>query len=209
MTESLSFFIPGPVKAKQTKGIRTFTKADGTTGAVQYTPSDIRRAADHFAARCTPYAPDEPWAGPVKVALVFWLPRPKATPKWLHEAMDVRAHQHEKRPDLDNMVKLVFDVLKGVFFGDDSQVCEKHVQKAYAHKGQVGTSVLIARKTPHYTSAAEWKARLDPTLTSVCPMCSEIEEITDPATVALVRSGVRLNCERCAEIVSREATSQP
>lgn len=38
---------------------------------------------------------------------------------------------HKKRPDVDNLAKLVLDAGNGVLYEDDSQVCDLHIQKVY------------------------------------------------------------------------------
>ncbi len=57
-----------------------------------------------------------PLVGPVEVQLRFCLLRPKSAPK--------RPTPAVKRPDLDKLVRAVFDALTHVCFADDSQVIE-------------------------------------------------------------------------------------
>lgn len=40
---------------------------------------------------------------------------------------------HEKKPDIDNCIKFLFDCLKNEMFQDDSTVWKLHAQKLYSH----------------------------------------------------------------------------
>jgi len=68
-------------------------------------------------------AHDGLFVGPVVLTVTFRLPRPKSLPKHvLH---------HTKKPDLDKLVRSTKDALKGVLYGDDSQVVDLHARKVY------------------------------------------------------------------------------
>jgi crossover junction endodeoxyribonuclease RusA len=76
--------------------------------------------------------------GPVRVSIVFVLPRPAAhyhTP--LHGAgiRDSAPVWHSKRPDVDKAVRAVFDALTAVVWRDDSQVASLRVDKRYEGPG--------------------------------------------------------------------------
>lgn len=59
---------------------------------------------------------------PVEITLNFYFTRPKSAKK--RRGMTVR-------PDLDKLVRAVFDSLKGILIHDDSQVVEHHCRKHY------------------------------------------------------------------------------
>jgi Holliday junction resolvase RusA-like endonuclease len=61
---------------------------------------------------------------PVRVSIIFRLPRPASTPK--------RVTQQVKKPDLDKLTRAVLDGLKAVAYEDDSQVVLIHAQKGFA-----------------------------------------------------------------------------
>jgi Holliday junction resolvase RusA-like endonuclease len=74
---------------------------------------------------------------PIKAAFKFLLANPDN-----HFVGNVRSagaimnhvvsKKHVGTPDIDNLVKFVMDKpMKGVFFGDDSQVCSLQVRKEY------------------------------------------------------------------------------
>lgn len=62
--------------------------------------------------------------GPVRLTVVFYLPRPKSLPK--------RVAAHLKKPDLDKLVRSVKDALTKVVWQDDAQVTELNAVKRYA-----------------------------------------------------------------------------
>lgn len=74
--------------------------------------------------------------GVIEADLVFLLPRPKSLPK--------KTKYHVKKPDLDNLVKSVFDALQGIAFHSDSQIYKMTVTKLYENKIP-GVSIILRR----------------------------------------------------------------
>lgn len=66
--------------------------------------------------------------GALRVVARFYLARPKRMKASLCGSDPV---EHHKRPDLDNLLKGLFDGMKGVVYSDDSQVQEIKAQKFY------------------------------------------------------------------------------
>ena len=77
-----------------------------------------------------PHTPPVPFAGPIKMSVVFVLKRPIALNAKKYPVGRIWA---TKRPDVDNLVKNLQDSLKG-FWLDDAQVVELHLTKVYAAK---------------------------------------------------------------------------
>lgn len=85
-----------------------------------------------------------PFDGPLRVELVFHLPRPKA-----HFRQGTNAGQlkesapvhHSTRPDADKLARAVLDAITGIAFRDDGQVAELVVYKLFAE--QASASVAI------------------------------------------------------------------
>ena len=67
-----------------------------------------------------------PLDGPLSVALVFVLPRPK-TKVWKTRPMIRECHI--KKPDFDNLAKAATDALTGLCWVDDSQLCDVTIKK--------------------------------------------------------------------------------
>lgn len=84
---------------------------------------------------------EEPLTVPVAMDVVFMMPIPKATSKTKTAAMINGSIHHMKKPDVDNMLKLINDVLNNLVFKDDSQVIEIHARKVYSSKP--GTYIRI------------------------------------------------------------------
>lgn len=89
-------------------------------------------AAARSACKCLP---EFPFAGPVRLTLVFLLPRQggaKAFPdrRW-----------HDIRPDADNLTKSIKDAMTGVVWDDDCRVVVETAAKAY-HDAREGPRVV-------------------------------------------------------------------
>ncbi len=80
-------------------------------------------------------APEKLLDCPLRVDLNFYLPRPKGHYGTGRNAGVLKAsapNHHTKKPDIDNLRKLVMDALTNVFWRDDSLVCEGRTQKYYS-----------------------------------------------------------------------------
>ena len=70
-----------------------------------------------------------PWSGPLRVELVAVFKRPG---RLFRKADPAGRILHDKRPDLDNVVKAILDGMdKAGVWGDDAQVCEIDARKVY------------------------------------------------------------------------------
>jgi Holliday junction resolvase RusA-like endonuclease len=134
----IRFFVPHlPIaQPRQRSAVRSF--GGGKVRAVNYTPAahpvNVYKLAVIQAAR---EATTKPLEGPLRVQVVFYMPHSKLSQKqnriW-----------HSTRPDVDNLLKSTFDALKGIAWGDDTQVCELASEKRYAVH-DVGVSVAISQ----------------------------------------------------------------
>lgn len=96
-------------------------------------------AEDDLLSLCMPYAPAEPLQGPLKLTVRFVFPWRKSESK-RRRAMAILPN--DCRPDADNMIKLVGDVLTKLrFYNDDGQVSDLRVSKFWGD--HVGISVEI------------------------------------------------------------------
>jgi Holliday junction resolvase RusA-like endonuclease len=78
------------------------------------------------------HLPPRPCSGPIRMSVVYVLERPQALSGQKHPQGRIA---HTKRPDCDNLQKGVQDALKG-FWEDDAQICDLHIVKFYAAKGE-------------------------------------------------------------------------
>ena len=74
--------------------------------------------------------------GAVGIDLQVFLPRPKSAPKR-------KRLRHQKRPDIDKVIRGILDALTGVVFRDDSQVCEIKALKDYDYDHAPGIICVV------------------------------------------------------------------
>ena len=107
-----------------------------TTKGFTYDPS--KKDKKNLLLQIMEYAPILPISAPIRIMLIFYMPRPKShfrTGKYKNLLKDeyIRKYPsyHTYTPDLDNLVKLVSDALNGVFYKDDSQIAQLKSEKLY------------------------------------------------------------------------------
>lgn len=111
------------------KGRARITTRGGFARA--YTPEKTRKAEESLIARAIRFAPAEPLAGPLAVALTFVFAVPESWSRKKREAALRCELHHTTKPDVDNVVKSTLDALQGVFFLDDKQIVQLEVRKSY------------------------------------------------------------------------------
>jgi len=89
-------------------------------------------------------APREPSPEPVRVWLVFHMPRPKGhwNAKGTRLVKSAPAHP-AKKPDLDKLVRCVLDALTHVVWVDDAQVVAVEAEKRFG--GSPGVEIVVRR----------------------------------------------------------------
>tara|TARA_Y100000310_G_scaffold191013_1_gene191014 strand:+ start:2634 stop:3110 length:477 start_codon:yes stop_codon:yes gene_type:complete len=98
-------------------------------------------------------APKELLNSALRVDLYFYLPRPKGhfrTGRYANQLKESFCYiHHTKRPDIDNLRKLVMDALTGVFWRDDSLVCVGLTIKEYSIKPRTEIFIKILKEISH------------------------------------------------------------
>ena len=97
-----------------------------------YDPS--KKDKKKFLQKVIELAPKPPITAPIRVILIFYMPRPKymfRTGKFKGMLKPNQPIQHSKTPDIDNLCKYVLDALNGVFYKDDSQISQLKAEKLY------------------------------------------------------------------------------
>jgi len=102
-----------------------------------YDPSESDKA--DLLALVHEKAPEVPLECPVAIRVRFYMPIPKSWPKYKKKMALQINPPHAKKPDIDNLVKLVLDTLEGVFFMRDSQV---YCLRAYKYYSNVPETVI-------------------------------------------------------------------
>lgn len=111
-------------------------------GKPRFFPKKEHAAAEHdLLTLCKQFTPPAPLAGPLSLKVDFVFPWRKSETK---RRMAMAKLPNDARPDCDNLVKLIGDVLtKLQFYRDDGQVADLHVTKSWGDK--VGISVTISQ----------------------------------------------------------------
>jgi Holliday junction resolvase RusA-like endonuclease len=82
-----------------------------------------------------------PMAGPLKMEVTFTMPRPGRFKAKRHPDGKIR---HDRRPDIDNLVKAVMDGLRNHVWSDDAQVFSLVARKHYAGRDDAtGATIYI------------------------------------------------------------------
>ena len=76
-----------------------------------------------------PYRPKELWLGPISLDVMAYFKRPEKMPAWKEKIFDLI--WPTKKPDLDNVVKMIKDVLTGMIYRDDNQICGLFAMKDF------------------------------------------------------------------------------
>jgi len=109
-------------------------------------PKD-KKAKCLFALAAREFAPKKLIDQAIRVDTTFYMPRPKlhyGTGKNADKLKDRYVNiYHTKKPDIDNLSKLVMDALTGVIWTDDSIVCKGFTEKVYARKPRVEVKIKL------------------------------------------------------------------
>ena len=89
------------------------------------------------------YAPAKPFEGAIYVQLDFILPRPAYLRKIPKRGPIKPEASMTKRPDLDKLVRAIFDAITGVIILDDSQITLVVASKRYDYLEAPGVRVKI------------------------------------------------------------------
>lgn len=81
---------------------------------------------------CMNYPNFKPIEGRVKVSIIAYFEIPKSTSKKKEAEMLSNNISPTKKPDIDNIVKIVLDGMNKFAFKDDTQVIKLDVEKRYA-----------------------------------------------------------------------------
>lgn len=107
-----------PRFARTNKGIRTFT------------PQKTARYEEQVQLSYREKHKDEPTENPVRVYIQAHFGMPKSWSK--KKKIESILRRPTKKPDVDNIAKVICDALNGIAYKDDSQIVELNVAKYYA-----------------------------------------------------------------------------
>lgn len=121
----MRLFIPGPPMAKgRARVMRT---------GITFTPKKTATAESTIQAIFAEgFSGMIPWDEPLFMELTATFPLPKSAPKALREKVERGERVWcPKKPDIDNIEKLVSDALNGLCYRDDSLICWVDKLKVY------------------------------------------------------------------------------
>ena len=127
MMKIISFVVPGEPKAKA--GPRV------TRSGIAYTPKDTINYENLVRLSFqTAYPYHTPVQGKVKAEIIAYFSIPKSSSKRKRASMVLGEISPMKKPDLDNIAKIILDSLNQIAFKDDSQVTSLRVEKVYSER---------------------------------------------------------------------------
>lgn len=109
-----------------------------------YDPSDKDKT--NFLLMVQENRPSKPIEGPIQLTAKFYIPRPKAhfgTGKNSGRLKESAPFYHIGKPDVDNLLKFLFDSLNGIFWKDDSQICVLGTDTGKYYSDQPRTEITI------------------------------------------------------------------
>jgi Holliday junction resolvase RusA-like endonuclease len=115
-----------------------------------YDPSKSAKAKLEFAVSARQFAPEKLIDQAIRVDTTFYMPRPLyhyGTGRNSDKLKDSAPVFHTKRPDIDNLSKLVMDALTGVIWTDDSIVCKGFTEKVYDRKPRVEIRIKLLQES--------------------------------------------------------------
>ena len=109
-------------------------------GKPRFFPKKEHAAAERSLLElCKPHAPADALQGPILLEVDFTFPWRKTESK---RRKEWKVIPNDKRPDADNLVKLVGDVLtKANFYADDGQVADLRVRKFWGDSPGIGIQI--------------------------------------------------------------------
>ena len=127
---SVRFEILGQPVAKQRPRV--------TRAGIAYTPAKTvsYEALVRYTYQCE-HARQEPFSGRIEASITAVFPIPKSYSKKKTDELLNGHDNYDKKPDCDNLAKIILDSLNGIAYKDDSQVTVLHVRKEYGVKPKV------------------------------------------------------------------------
>lgn len=87
--------------------------------------------------------------GSLQVKIIAYFPIPKSSSRKVCTAMEQGSIRPTKKPDWDNIGKLITDALNGLAYHDDSQIVSCLVEKYYSELPRVEVEISNENSTPN------------------------------------------------------------
>jgi len=129
------FEVPGGIKGKGRPRVNSYT-------GVVYTPTTTKDyeylVEQYFLLKYPKYKPLE---GRLEVNIKAIFSIPKSTKKQEIEKMLENSISPTKKPDIDNIVKIILDAMNKFAFKDDTQITKLSVEKIYGTEEKILVSI--------------------------------------------------------------------
>ena len=140
---AFEFVVPGSVPSKGRPRM--------TRGGIVYTPKKTRlMEAEILDAFLRAYPGARPLVGPVDMEIFVHMKTNKSMSKKDRGLVEEGQLRPIKKPDLDNIIKAVFDALQGHAFENDAHVVSAVVKKHYSKSSspEERTNIVIFQAIP-------------------------------------------------------------
>ena len=129
------FEVPGQIKGKGRPRVNSYT-------GMVYTPTTTKDyeylVEQYFLHK---YPKFKPLEGRVTVNITAMFGIPKSTKKQDVEKMLENSISPTKKPDIDNIVKIILDAMNKFAFKDDTQITKMSVEKKYGTEEKVTITI--------------------------------------------------------------------
>lgn len=125
------FEVPGKITGKARPRVNTLTGRAYTPGNTKDYEMLIKQ---YFKIKYPKY---ETLEGRINVKIVAYFEPPKQTSKKQVELMLENNISPTKKPDIDNVIKIILDALNKMAFKDDSQITKLDIEKVYAKEEKI------------------------------------------------------------------------
>ncbi len=122
------FEVIGEIKGKARPRLNTYTGNIYTDSNTKNYENLIKQ---YFKVKYPRYIPFE---NRVKVKIIIYLKIPQNTTKKNRKLIEEGLLSPTKKPDIDNVVKIVLDALNKMAFKDDNQITQLEVEKTYSEE---------------------------------------------------------------------------
>lgn len=85
----------------------------------------------------------EQLTGEIEAEIKAYYAIPKSMTKKNRQLIEEGKLHPTKKPDLDNVAKIILDALNGIAYKDDSQVVRLHIEKEYADDDKPRVEVIL------------------------------------------------------------------
>lgn len=125
------FEVVGEIKGKARPRLNTYT---GQIYTMKGTADYENLVRQYFTIKYPRYVPLE---NRVHVKIIAYLKMPKNMPKKNKKLVEEGVLSPIKKPDIDNIVKIILDALNKIAFKDDNQITKLEIEKFYAEEEKV------------------------------------------------------------------------